>query len=109
MINIYAYTLALLPLVFILWVASNPLEALKTILYIKHRFREHLIEKYGTEIVEDMFADLRTFAKKKNINKALVEQVINERKDELIRKHGKKYVDKYIGKPGDAYKFFYGD
>ena len=79
-------------LLFIAWVMAYPQEALDLVAELRRRFRRKVIQRAGNQAVQELARQLRAEARRMGIPTAIVEQVIEEERQEIIHRLGSKYA-----------------
>jgi len=103
MIITYSVFVALLPLLLVVWVYSDPASYFGTLAKIKRWTRRWFIQKYGTYYANLLAEDLRRYARKNGVPKELVEEFIAEYREVDIKRLGTAYANKRLGEP-DLYE-----
>ena len=99
MVNQYAVYIAILPLLYALWIVSCPLDALKWAANLKRKLRRHYIRKHGQKHAQEAFIYLRKQAHKEGIPMWIVEQYIQDHRDEIAEEYGIQAANDLLGGP----------
>ena len=79
-------------LLFIAWVMADPQDALDLVADLRCQFRRYITQRAGNQAVQELARQLRAEARRRGIPTAIVEQVIEEERQEIIHRLGSKYA-----------------
>ena len=78
------------------WAMANPQDALDFVADLRHQFRQNTIQRIGNQAVQELARQLRAEARQMGIPTAIADQVIEEHKQEIIERLGRKYLRELI-------------
>jgi hypothetical protein len=97
--NTFSLVIALIPLLVLALVWANPIGALRIVAGLKRSHRQYLINRYGQIHAETVFAQYRKVATQKGYDQDITEQIINEVREETVKRFGTKYANEVMGPP----------
>lgn len=90
-------TLVMLVFFLFAWATFFPDEAEQLIEDLKERQRQRIVQKAGKHYVVELRQKLHRYADKKGIEPELVQEVIDNHREEIIARLGEKYADSLLG------------
>ena len=97
--NTTSLVIALIPLLVLALVWANPVGALRVVARLKRSHRQYLVNRYGKIHAETVFDEYRKLAAQKGHDLDVTEQVINEVREEAVKRFGTKHANEAMGPP----------
>ena len=88
-----SFSLSIIIVLLVAWVVTFPAEALKWIGEVRCQFRQSLIEKHGNLAAKKLAQELKVQARQKDIPLEIAEELIQENRQEIVRRLGNHYAD----------------
>jgi uncharacterized protein (UPF0335 family) len=91
--------IATAPVFVYIWATTHPGVARALVAELKRQWRLYLTQHEGKRVAQDFIRDFRTQMTSKGFDNQLVEEIINERKTEIIERLGRKQANAQLGEP----------
>jgi hypothetical protein len=102
----YAYTLVLIPFLYIAWIKANPLQAVALLAELKRRYRRWMVRRHGEQAAKRIETTLRAKAGKDPIKQEAIDIVMSQERARIIEKHGTVYANHSLGAPSPLERDF---
>lgn len=83
-----------------------PESMLKIIAELKRQLRLHVIRREGNLAAKELADQIHSWAKKRGIEKELVDEAIATNQTKVAHSVGKKYADKILGPPSEVERYY---
>ncbi len=97
--NLYALSVAFIPLLYILWIVACPLEAVALAAELKRRYRRWIIQHHGEAAAKMLEKQLRAKAGRDRLKNKAVDIVMGQERERIVEKFGARYSDQSLGLP----------
>ena len=97
--NPYALAVAIIPLLYVLWLVGRPLEAVALAAELKRRYRRWIIRRHGEAAARLFEQQLRARAGRDRLKQEAVDIVMRQERERIIQEFGAQFANEFLGSP----------